>query len=74
MAERVFVFQIDQSAKDSSRPRLIAFPESKILTIESQRGSENCYLMINGHQVVGSFDAFVKSFGKRMNVTNTDVV
>lgn len=70
MIERVFVFQESPDSKKSAgrnRALKYAIPESKIVEIRSQYGSENCYLVINGIEVYGSFDDFVKLLGERVN-------
>jgi hypothetical protein len=64
--ERVFVFK--QKVSDSTRPLLYAFRESEIKTIESQWGSQNCYLVINGINVEGSFDSFISALGTRVDI------
>jgi len=71
MTERVFVFTeelTDKQRKDYARPRLWAIPESKIVSVESQRGSQNCYLVVNGIRVEGSFDKFVTTLGLRVDI------
>lgn len=67
MTKRVFVFEQPVTTK-GERPQLIAFPEDKIQFFESQRGSENCFLSINGLTVVGSFDDLVKQLGTRIDL------
>ena len=54
---RIFVFR--ESNKIQERPRLYAFPEKDIVKIESIWGSHNCYLVVNGIEVQGSFDELV---------------
>lgn len=69
MSDRVFVFRKKHKNEPYWRAELIAIPESKIQTIESQRGSENCYLVVNGiemHQ--GSFDDLLKHFSERIDI------
>lgn len=68
MIDRVFVFK-QKTAESYSRPLLYAFRESEIKTIESQTGSQNCYLVINGKNVEGSFDDFVSTLGTRVDIT-----
>lgn len=65
MNEQVFVFKVKN--KDNSRPYLYAVPSSKIEMIESRYGSQNVYLVINGVEVEGSFDEFLKLFGDRVD-------
>lgn len=67
MMDRVFVFK--QKLSDSSlRPLLHAFRESEIKTIESMWGSQNCYLVVNGKTVEGSFDELVRALGVRVDI------
>lgn len=70
--DRVFVFRESHdfmTRNKRSRPLLYAFRESEIKTINSQLGSENCYLIVNGIEVEGSFDDLVKTLGERINIT-----
>lgn len=69
MNERIFVFQAAHEMSSNKRSILYAFPESEIKTIQSQFGSENCYLVVNGIEVKGSFDDFVKTLGQRVDIT-----
>lgn len=70
MIDRVFVFkQKVPNSYNKPRPLLYAFRESEIKTIESMWGSQNCYLVINGLEVEGSFDEFVRSLGTRVDIT-----
>jgi hypothetical protein len=69
--ERVFVFrETERRANDNQRQRTLmyAFCESKITSIESQWGSQNCYLVVNGIEVQGSFDELVELLGQRVNM------
>lgn len=68
MIDRVFVFK-QKTTESHSRPILYAFRESEIKTIESQWGSQNCYLVINGKNVEGSFDDFISALGTRVDIT-----
>lgn len=71
MRERVFVFEVELSTKEREnyvRPRIFALRESEIQTVESQCGSQNCYLVVNGTRVCGSFDWLVKELGERVDV------
>ena len=69
MNERVFVFtESERSMKDRTRPFMYAFRESEIKEIQTQRGSQNCYLVVNGHEVNGSFDDLVNLLGERIDV------
>lgn len=64
MSERLYVFVgVVPRNKSYERPRVYAWPASAITSVESQVGSENCYLRINGVEVDGSFDAFVREWG-----------
>ena len=50
----------NESKLSVKRRRLIAFPASAITSIESQKGSENAFLKVNGIQVHGSYEALLK--------------
>ena len=63
---RIFVFR--ESNKKQERPRLYAFPEKDIVKIESIWGSHNCYLVVNGIEVEGSFDELVSKLGERVDI------
>lgn len=70
MIDRVFVFkQKVPNSYNKQRPLLYAFKESEIKTIESQQGSQNCYLAINGLEVEGSFDDFIRALGTRVDIS-----
>ena len=66
MKKRVFVFK--EVSEPHVRPMLYAFPEDKIVSVKSQWGSQNCYLVINGIEVHGSFDRFVEVLGERIDI------
>lgn len=66
MTERVFVFTEERG--DKQRPYMYAFRESEINIVKSQLGSQNCFLVVNGIQVQGSFDDFVAMLGERVDV------
>ena len=66
LPSRIFVFERVDPAGER-RPRLLAFPEHEIKTIESQRGSENAYLLVNGVKVQGSFIDLIDALGTRVN-------
>ena len=69
MRERVFVFtEIESNMNGKTRPFMWAFRESEIKEIRTQRGSQNCYLIVNGHGVNGSFDDFVSLLGERVDI------
>ena len=71
MNERVFVFtETESSMKDkwTNRPRMYAFRENEIKEIRSQWGSQNCYLVVNGLEVNGSFDDLVSLLGERIDI------
>jgi hypothetical protein len=71
MSERIFVFRETErrmKRNDRERPLMFAIPESQIVSIQSQFGSQNCYLEVNGIDVVGSFDDFVKQLGERVDI------
>jgi hypothetical protein len=67
MPERVFAFQCITADK-YDRPQLYAFRESEIKTIRSQRGSENCHLVVNEIHVKGSFDDLIEKLGERVEI------
>lgn len=69
--ERIFVFRETErraNANQRQRTLMYAFAESKITSIESQWGSQNCYLVINGIEVEGSFDVFIELLGLRVDI------
>jgi hypothetical protein len=69
MKERVFVFtEAERSMKDRTRPFMYAFRESEINDVRSQWGSQNCYLVVNGIEVRGSFDELVETLGERVDI------
>ena len=71
MTERVFVFtEAESSMKNRmvSRPFMYALRESEIKWVQTQRGSQNCYLVVNGHEVNGSFDDLVSLLGERIDI------
>ena len=71
MTERVFVFtEAESSMKDRlvTRPFMYALRENEIKEIRTQRGSQNCYLVVNGLEVNGSFDDFVSLLGERIDI------
>lgn len=71
MNERVFVFtESESSMKDKmkTRPIMYAFRENEIKEIRTQRGSQNCYLVVNGVEVNGSFDDLVNLLGLRIDI------
>jgi len=71
MNQRVFVFTEAQSSVESrtgTRPFMYAFRESEIKSVCSQRGSQNCYLVVNGLEVSGSFDDLVSLLGERIDI------
>jgi hypothetical protein len=71
MNERVFVFtESESSMKDKmkTRPIMYAFRENEIKEIRTQRGSQNCYLVVNGFEVNGSFDDLVNLLGLRIDI------
>lgn len=71
MNERVFVFtESESSMKDRlvTRPFMYALRENEIKEIRTQRGSQNCYLVVNGLEVNGSFDDLVNLLGERIDI------
>jgi hypothetical protein len=69
MNERVFVFtESEGDMKGKTRPYMYAFRESEIKEVRSQRGSQNCYLVVNGLEVNGSFDELVSLLGERVDI------
>lgn len=65
--QRIFVFK--EKSKAGGRPYLYAVPERDIVTIRSQWGSQNCWLVVNGIEVEGSFDQLVGMLGERVDIT-----
>ena len=66
---RIFVFrETNKHEEPYFRPRLYAFPEKDIVKIESIWGSHNCYLVVNGIEVQGSFDELVSKLGDRVDI------
>ena len=71
MTERVFVFTEAERLGSNglaSRPFMYAFRENEIKEIRTQRGSQNCYLEVNGLEVNGSFDELVNLLGLRIDI------
>jgi hypothetical protein len=71
MNERVFVFTETESSienRTGTRPFMYAFRESEIKEVRTQRGSQNCYLVVNGLEVNGSFDDLVNLLGERIDI------
>jgi len=71
MNQLVFVFTESESSVENrtgTRPFMYAFCESQIKEIRTQRNSQNCYLVVNGHEVKGSFDDLVNLLGKRIDI------
>ena len=71
MNERVFVFTETESSmknKSVTRPFMYAFRESEIKEVRTQWRSQNCYLVVNGLEVNGSFDDFVSLLGERLDI------
>jgi hypothetical protein len=71
MTERVFVFTETESSMKgncATRPFMYAYRESEIKEIRTQRGSQNCYLVVNGREVNGSFDELVNILGERVDI------
>jgi hypothetical protein len=73
MNERIFVFTESKSSAQNShrgptRPRIYALRENDIKEIRTQLGSHNCYLVVNGLEVEGSFDELVSKLGERVDI------
>lgn len=69
--ERIYVFTEEHhsmTAGGRTRPLMWAIPHSQINTISSQWGSQNCYLVVNGLTVRGSFDELVSQMGVRVDI------
>ena len=64
--KRIFAFK-KKNYNSGKRDSLYAVPEDLIQSIESQKGSENCHLIVNGIQVQGSFDELLKTLGERVD-------
>lgn len=65
MNKKIFVFE--QTTYNGGRNYLLAIPEDHIHTIQSQSGSENCYLKVNGVEVHGSFEKLIDILGKKVD-------
>lgn len=71
MNERIFVFtetERSMKGKMAARPFMYAYRESEIKEVRTQRGSQNCYLEVNGLEVNGSFDELVNLLGERIDI------
>lgn len=71
MNQRVFVFTEAESSVENrtgTRPLMYAFCENQIKSVHTQRGSQNCYLVVNGHEVNGSFDDLINLLGERIDI------
>ena len=65
MKNKIFVFK--ETAYNGGRDYLLAIPEDHIHSIQTQKGSENCYLKVNGVEVYGSFEKLIEMLGKRVD-------
>jgi len=65
MKNKIFVFK--QNTYNGGRDYLLAIPEDQINSIQSQKGSENCYLKVNGVEVHGSFEKLIDILGERVD-------
>lgn len=67
---RIFVFKelYDRAYKANRKQRMYAIPENSIELIETVNGSQNCYLVVNGKEVEGTFDGLIAKLGERINV------
>jgi hypothetical protein len=45
----------------------VAIPEDQITSVETQWGSQNIFLKVNGREVKGSFDNFINLLGERVD-------
>ena len=63
---RIFVFKENRPLVN--RDLLLAIPEDQIHSIQSQKGSENCYLKVNGVEVHGSFEKLIDILGERVDI------
>jgi hypothetical protein len=63
---RVFVFT-EKTQSLSGRPYIMAIPEDQITSVETQWGSQNIFLKVNGREVKGSFDNFINLLGERVD-------
>jgi hypothetical protein len=71
MTEQIFVFTESESSmknRTGTRPFMYALPKSEVKSVHSQRGSQNCYLVVNGLEVNGSFDDLVSLLGERIDI------
>jgi hypothetical protein len=63
--KRIFVFY-EKAHSKYERPKILALPEDQIQIIESQAGSENVYLKVNGVEVQGSFENLIAILGEKV--------
>lgn len=67
MSERLYIFHAKKPVGPDGwyghfRPLIYAWPASAITSVQTLSGSENCYLLINGVEVEGSFETFVREW------------
>ena len=66
MKNKIFVFK--ETTYNGGRDYLLAIPEDHIHSIQTQKGSENCYLKVNGVEVHGSFEKLIEMLGERVDI------
>ena len=65
MKNKIFVFK--ETTYNGGRDYLLAIPQDHIHSIQTQKGSENCYLKVNGVEVYGSFEKLIEMLGERVD-------
>lgn len=63
------IFQFKLPRKDGFQHYILAIPEDKIQTIETQWGSHNVYCKVNGIEVDCSYEALINTLGNVIKVT-----
>ena len=65
MKNKIFVFK--ETTYNDGRDYFLAIPQDHIHSIQTQKGSENCYLKVNGVEVYGSFEKLIEMLGERVD-------
>lgn len=63
---RFFVFT-EKTRDPRARPYMFALREDQITLLETQHGSHNVYLKVNGREVEGSFEDLLGQLGERVD-------
>jgi len=63
---RFFVFT-EKKRDSQTRPFMFALREDQITLLETQSGSHNVYLKVNGRAVEGSFEELLDQLGQRVD-------